>query len=197
MGKFITIEIGDGPQDNEDDPWVKEEIEKLKTYLILLVELASARSWSQIMYSHCAPNNLAAIFHSDHRVAQQMLNLHHNVWKGVLQAEEVVFTPSPGVARDLKAEVRKRLCNDVCWNELQIAREAFVICDSVGWDASDPIIQQMGHRIFGVPANTKFDLEDLFAHLASVSKTSSLATPMSKSLSRIVLWLRVFCCFRV
>ena len=184
VGKFITIEVGsvDSPPEDEDEPWIAEEIQKIKTYMMLLIELASARSWSQIMYSNCSPNNLASIFHPDQRVAQQLLNLNRTVWTGVLAAEGIVYGRDPAVPKDLKAEVRKRLCNDVCWNQLQLAREAFIICDRAGWVVGDPLVQQLGHRMFGVPANTKFDLEDLFAHLASVSKTSSLATPMSKSL---------------
>ena len=53
---------------------------------------------------------------------------------------------------------------------------------SRGWNANHEIIQEVALAMTGCPQNTKYDLEDGFAHLSSLSKLSNLSTAMNKSL---------------
>ena len=180
---FITVDLGG--QDPEPDgvgfesPWIKEETSRLESFSRLLIELASARSWSQMMYTNNSPNCFVGVLHPT--LGQQLLNHQKSLWEAILLAERFVHDPSQKIEKHIKRELEKRL-EDVCWHELQLAREVFITCASSEWDASNPTVVALAQRIFGVPVNTKFDLEDLFAHLTSVSKMSSLATPMSKHL---------------
>ena len=187
LEKFISVDVrgdlsdpGENDMDQEPPPWIQEETERLQTYVRLLVELASARSWSQFMFVNCCPNNLVGLLHEDPRVAQQLSNYQKSIWEGVLLAERYVHDKSLNIPKDLAKELNLRL-EDVTWHELQLSREVFIICSAAGWDCTDPKVVELAKRIFSVPWNTKFDLEDLFAHLSSLSSMSSLATAMGKN----------------
>ena len=184
---FITVGVGGGdPAENDEEPaaWIQDETSRLEIFVRLLIELASARAWSQMMYTNCQPNSFVGILHPQQTLAKQLFTHQHGVWEGVLHAEKCLHDPdlSPKIGKDIKKELEKRL-DDVCWHELQLAREIFIVCASCDWDISNHDVLQLARRIFGVPWNTKFDLEDLFAHLASVSKMTSLATAMGKPLA--------------
>ena len=187
---FITLGGGDqGPGENDLDEgpvqWIQDETSRLETYVRLLIELASSRAWSQMMYTNCQPNSFVGVLHPDQTLSKQLFTHQQGVWEGVLHAEKCLHDPdlSPKIGKDIKKELEKRL-EDVCWQELQLAREIYIVCASCDWDPSNHDVIQLARRIFGVPWNTKFDLEDLFAHLASVSKMTSLATAMGKPLDQ-------------
>ena len=161
-------------------PWLADEKRRLTDFFTLLIELASARAWSQIQFATCQPNGLAACLNPNRAIGQQMIDWSKRIWKAVLAAESLVETNK--LPNTVKKELKKILLYDVCWNQLQIARECYLICEKASWDANHPDIQRMAKQMFGGPANTKYTLEDLFAHLTSVGKLSSLATPMNKPL---------------
>ena len=102
------------------------------------------------------------------------------VFEAILTAEPIAFGREK-VAKDIQKQVVARM-EDICWNQLQLAREIFVECARADFQVDDKNIQLLARRIFGNPYNTKYDLEDAFAHLTSIAKLSSLATPMSKPL---------------
>ena len=57
-----------------------------------------------------------------------------------------------------------------------------MVCARNNWQSGNSEIEELTKAIFNNPYCTKYQLEDLFAHLSSVSKLSSLATPMGKHL---------------
>ena len=177
---FLSIDVVGAPYENMDnDPWLLDETELLNSYVCLLVELASARSWSQMMFTNNFPLAFAGACHSSPAVADQLLKHQKRIWESILKAETAVSDPS--IPKSTRIELKKRL-DDISWNQLQVSREVFLQCAKSGWDHSHPDLWQLCHRLFAAPCNTKCDLEDLFAHLVSVAKLSSLATPMSKPL---------------
>lgn len=164
----------------ETDPWLSEEKTRLQDYFTLLIELAAARAWSQIQFQVCQPNSMAACLHEDRAIAGQMLQWTKRTWKAILEAEQLVQgNELKKVTRD---HVRKMLDHHVCWHKLQVARESDILLEQESWNVDSPRLRDYCVSQFGAPANTKFTLEDLFAHLTSVGKLSSLATPMSKYL---------------
>lgn len=180
LRQFLSIDVvGDPYEHMDNEPWLLDETELLNNYVCLLVELASARSWSQIMFTNNMPLAFAGASHSSPAVADQLLKHQRRIWESILKAETAVSDPS--ISRSIRTELKKRL-EDISWNQLQVSREVFLQCAKSNWDPSDHNVLQLCHRLFAVPCNTKCDLEDLFAHLVSVAKLSSLATPMSKPL---------------
>ena len=178
---FLSVDAGITPEDMLNDcAWLDEETERLKSFVSLLVELASSRAWSQSQFVNCAPNNFACVLHRDREIAQQFFNHHKSIWQAVLLAEQCLVHKK--LKANVAAIVQERL-NDVAWNRLQLARETYVFCCQKQFNADSLEVQETAAELFGVPWNTKYDLEDCFAHLASVNRTHSQATPMNRLLS--------------
>lgn len=177
LGTFLTVDIIGDPVMEAQEPWLVEEVERLNNFTYLLVELASARAWSQIGFTNIMPFPFAAALHETPQVAEQLLRNTQEIWTAILQAERYVDDPEKPKA--LRDAVKKRL-SDLCWNRMQLSREAYVTFAKGNWDPNEKNIKEFTMRLFGGQANTKYDLEDLFAHLVSVSKMSSQATAMGK-----------------
>ena len=163
--------------DERDEPWFKDECVKVEGFWKLLTELASARAWSQVQFQVCQPNALAVVLHGDTVLGQQGLRQQEAVWAAVIAAERAVATGSsspPTVQESLK-----HVLQDLGWNR----RECLLVCTGAGWVAGDPEVQTQARCIFSGPAQTKWELEDLFAHLASVARSSNLPTAMNKHLA--------------
>lgn len=174
---FLTVgALGD--QIPVDEPWLLEEKKRLETFCYLLVELASARAWSQMMFTNNVPHALVGIMHPSEQVAAQLHSHHQKIWSAVLKAEQMMVDTT--VSKEARKLLKSLLMNDLCWQQLQIAREIYITCERAGWVANHPSVITLVNRLFGAPFNTKYDLEDLFAHLVSVAKLSSQATPMGK-----------------
>lgn len=168
-------------QDDEKDmDWLRDECQRLEAYVTMLIELASSRAWSQSFFVNCAPNNFVGILHEDRTIAKQLLEFQKRVWDAVLHAEQLVKHPQK-IKKDVQLELKARLA-DVCWNQMQLAREIHVECCRSQWNSEDTSLRDAARDLHGGPCNTKLDLEDCFAHLSSVGKTSSKSTPMNKSL---------------
>ena len=184
LSKFIscdTSSVAEGLPVNE--PWFTEEKERLNVFFNLLVELASARAWSQMPFVNVPPYNFAAVLHEDSTIAQQHMEHCRVSWHAILAAESA---SSPGrrvdvLNRDVKKAVTDRL-RDISFQSFQVTREVMALCEECGWKANHPSLQKLAQRMFGGPCETKFSLEDLFAHLTSVAKLSNLTTPFNKCL---------------
>ena len=86
--------------------------------------------------------------------------------------------------------ILKTLLLHLGWNKLQISREILGTGVAEGWKLTiGGQLEHICHSLFAHPANTKHDLEDCFAHLASVAKLSTMATPLGKYLG---LGLHIF-----
>ncbi|CAJ1372311.1 unnamed protein product, partial [Effrenium voratum] len=175
---------GSIPQDSpiKQEPWFQEEKKKLNNFWSLVTEHAAARCWSQSFFTMCQPNSVAACLHKDPETAKRALRMQKRIWEAVLAAEKAVdskTTPGP-----IKTELEKRLV-DISWHRLQISREICAMCEHTGWTVE--AVREQALYLFGGPANTKYDLEDLFAHLQSVARATNLPTAMNK-------WTRYFYC---
>ena len=191
LGRFLTIDAGFQQEQEGDLPeWLSMETDRLESFLVLLVELASARTWSQMQYTNCFPHCFAGVLHDHKPTAKQLLAHQKKVFEAILTAEPIV-SGQEKVAKDIQKQVLARM-HDICWNQLQLAREIYVECARADFQVDDKNIQLLARRIFGNPYNTKFDLEDAFAHLTSIAKLSSLATPMSKPSDLISMNHKVF-----
>ena len=183
LKRFLAVDFGVEPEDfpeGEHPEWLKEETERLRSFVLLLIELAAARAWSQSMFAQCSPNNFAGVLHTDRPRARQLFQNQKLLWESVLKAEQCVKHNK--LAKNVAMVVSERLA-EVAWNQMQLAREVYVLCCQNSWDADVTGIQQAARDLFGGPWNTKYDLEDTFAHLASINRTYSQATPMNKPLS--------------
>ena len=185
ISKFITLgDINDsGMTWKSTHPWVAEEKERLTDFWMLLVELASSRCWSQMVFVNVPPYSLAAVLHTDRQVGQQILTHQKLMWESILQAEALVYQQNPKVSKAVMTEVNQRLL-DISLHSFQIAREVFILCQQCNWDVGEEGIQTMAHRLFGGHCETKYTLEDLFAHLASVQKASHPTRPLNKCLAK-------------
>lgn len=185
ISKFITLgDINDSDMtSNPTDTWVLEEKERLGDFWTLLIELASSRCWSQMVFVNVPPYSLAAVLHTDRQVGQQLLTHQKVMWEAILQAEALVYQQKPNVPKAVMTEVNQRLL-DVSLNSFQIAREVCVLCQQCNWDVGEEGIQIMAHQLFGGHCETKYTLEDLFAHLASVQKASHPTRPLNKCLAQ-------------
>lgn len=182
MKYLITVQCPPDEIEDFTESWQIQELGKLQEYWCLLYELASARCWSQSLYTTCLPNSFAALLHDDRGLAQQHLDLIHRTLEAVQKAESLVFGDlDPSCSKKVKEAVHKLLVNDLAWNRLQVTRELWARCEGCHWQVSDSELQEFLRALFGHCPNTKFDLEDAFAHLASVGRMSSMATAMSKS----------------
>ena len=168
----------------ESESWFLQETEQVATFWKLLVEISSARSWSQIQFTTLQPSALAVVLSPDHgpnSFAQQALDQQRDTWLAVVKAERATASNSKQLPPNAKNALSSVL-QEMAWNRLQIAREAMVEAMSAGFQATDANLQQQARCLFNGPAQTKFDLEDLFAHLASVARSTNLPVAMNKPL---------------
>ncbi|CAE7228362.1 unnamed protein product, partial [Symbiodinium microadriaticum] len=175
------------PEDPDaSEQWFLDECKKLEKYWRVLVEIGSARSWSQIQFHVCQPNSLAVVLLNDRSAAQAGLDVIREVRDAVLAAERAAAADSGTPPAD--REAISALLQDLAWNRLQTARESWLVCEEGQWRADDPDIQLQAEHLFSGEANTKWSLEDLFSHLATIARSTNLPTAMNKS-PTLVTWL--------
>lgn len=190
----INITVNYEPSDSDynltllepvDPPeWFSDEKQRLNDAFLVAIEIAADRSWNQMLFGTCLPSTFAGVLLDDDSVkVQRHLKFIHTVWDAVLKAEALVVTTANKSIRDFM----KSLLSDLAWNQMQICRELYVLCCQCQWsmDGTSPSgdhIRTLAMYLHGSPCNTKFDLEDLFAHLVSVGKLTTLATAMNKLL---------------
>ena len=167
------------PPDAELPAWVMEDKKTLAEFWELLLELASARAWSQVQFTICQPCSFVSALHRDTALADRSLQEHRRVWEAVLKAERAVAGHLP----PRKKEALTALLHNLAWNRLQLAREVFLVGTEGGWSSRDAQIREQAAVMAKGPTTTKFDLEDLFAHLVHVGRSSNSNTPMNKQLA--------------
>ena len=172
------------------------ELEVLEKYAKLCIEIASARCWSQSQYTMCLPNVFAIVHHVDPDQRTIGLQFIKKLWDAVLKAEDALQDTRIDAA---VRETLQQVMRDLGWNRGQVAREIYLICREGGWNAADSEIRQLGFLLFSPPANTKFFLEDCFAHLADVINRIARNMKLSKhpieNFSSILCFLVIVFCF--
>ncbi|CAE8701071.1 unnamed protein product [Polarella glacialis] len=160
-----------GQHPDEEEAWVQEELATLARYRKLVVELASARCWSNAHFTICQPHTFVQVHHPDASRRPRVLNQTKKVWAAILMMEDVVLKHVAVSAGVFKAA--KRCLNDVAWNCSQVARETYAVCLQAAWSHTDEQLREQSFAIFARPHNTKFFLEDAFGNLADVGKRAS------------------------
>ena len=143
-------------------------------------KFAPARCWSQCQYYICIPNAFASVHHSDMGGREKGLKVVQKVWNAVLQAEKILKDDRVDVA---VKDALEQIMAHMSWHKSQVARELFLVCEAGGWRFSDQQIRQLGFYLFNLPANSKYFLEDTFAHLADISKRIGRNLKISKKLN--------------
>ena len=167
------------PDDPEvSEAWFMDEVAKLQKFWRLLLELASARSWSQVQFTTCQPNAMAVVLLKNTAAAQAGLDAIKLTWDAVISAERAAASDSN--VKSATRDALRAVLQDLAWNRLQPARECLLECIRGKWLVTDGGIQKQAESLFSGPANTKWELEDLFAHLASVARATNLPTAMNK-----------------
>ena len=179
------------PDPIRDEHWFQAEKKRLADFWSLLCELASARVWSQTLFSTCIPNLFAGILTDDQELSKRYMLLIRNTWQAIILAESLISPRADRASAKVKKALQKTL-KYVGWHELTVSRELFAVCEAAQWDPQDSQVQLLVKLLFGSPCNTKFDLEDCFAHLASVAKLSTLATPFNRRPVTLLLSLHSF-----
>ena len=176
-GPPICVE--DLHQSESGEAWITTEKQLLYDFWVFIVEISAARCWSQSLFSDCLPNCFPAVLDKRPHVAQGHMDYQKKLWRAIIAAEALVNDPK--VAKRTKLAV-KQILDDIAWNNIQLARELCLICSIGNWDAKHELIQEVALAMTGSPQNTKYDLEDGFAHLASLSKVWNQSSAMNKSL---------------
>lgn len=159
---------------------LRDQVQILELFTNLCVEIASARCWSQAIHFTTIPNLLASVHHVDIPEREMGMWLMKKMWTAVLHAERVVADlDTTGSVRD-----KLRWClQDMGWPAAQLSREAFQVMHNGGWLHADHETRRLSWLIFGNPANTKHHLEDVFSHLADLTKRMGKKLRMTKWLA--------------
>lgn len=150
---------------------------------------------------HCLP------LHPEQKIALTQLRTIRTIWDAVLSLEKTcaahyslenksvtakAFRKQQKQMREASKKNIKSVeehCFDrlkeVAWNDSQLAREIYLVCQENDWELT-PALLEYATSIFGGPCQTKFELEDVFAHLTSVEKLSTLASGSNKLLDHLV-----------
>ncbi|CAE7240238.1 unnamed protein product, partial [Symbiodinium sp. CCMP2456] len=165
-------------QKQGQESWVQEETAFLETTWKVLLEISSARCWSQAMYSTCMPFALSAVFgpSDTHGPAMDFIR---KLDAGLADAHRLLATEPGSVA----ATAVTALLKDLWWHRTQLALEGIQTCRNSGFSARCAELRSFVFCCFGGPANTKHTCEDVFSHLHNVVQRSQKgAEVMSKQL---------------
>ncbi|CAK8995796.1 unnamed protein product [Durusdinium trenchii] len=109
------------------------EIELLNKYAVLAIEICSARCWSQSQYTIVLPNVFSLVHHETPQERQRGIRLVKKIWDAVLKAEEFVYGDGM-MAADTK-DALKQILKDMAWNNTQVTRELYLVCNQAAWQA--------------------------------------------------------------
>ena len=176
-----------------DENELAHELQLLRRYSDLCIEISSARCWSQCQYMVCLPNVFCLVHHEEMEQRRRGLKLINKIWTAVLHAER--FLQDSASPADVKLALAS-IMTQMAWNKNQVAREIYLVCNAARWDPHDNEVRQMAFQLFGNPGNTKHFLEDAFSHLADVAKRFARHSKMSKILDESQTLFFSFCMFR-
>ena len=162
----------------EEHPQLLQQLEVLKKYVSLCVEICSARSWSQVIYTVCLPNLLSGIYHEKMEERDNTVRLIRRLWEAVLHAEQMSIDPT---TTGSVLEALNTCLEDMAWNRGQLARESYQVLVNSGWDHQTEEVRKLCFYLFASPANTKHFLEDTFSHLADLVKRMARNLRMTKT----------------
>ena len=183
-------------REGSDDYWLESERNVIQTFFKFLVHLSAYRAWSQMQFSMMLPQALACVHHENMNARRNGMRRIRNFVEVVLAVEGRVYhgRPSP-----LNTRVKGRvitLLKSLSWNALQLAREGMAVCQQCHFDPADEELRLFTFSLFGRIANTKFFLEDVFNHVADISRRHAKNHVMQRCFgSRICRYDDVVCLF--
>ncbi|CAE7767922.1 unnamed protein product [Symbiodinium necroappetens] len=138
----------------------------LQAWLVLL-ELAAARTWSQVMFTYTPPYCLASIF-GDAAAGHWSLEWLQRLDAGLAVAQRIRRTsPDTPVATALKGLLR-----DLWWHATPLSLELLQCARDAHFDKNDANLRLLCFGMYAGPSNTKHSAEDVFAHLTHVQQRS-------------------------
>ncbi|CAE7529107.1 unnamed protein product, partial [Symbiodinium necroappetens] len=176
----ISSSTGGGEPASWDEPWVLEEAAFLEeVWRRLLVELASARTWSQCQYSLCLPFAFACVYGSGETRESGMQHIR-SLDVGLATAHRIIEEhPQSPLAKEIRS-----LLEDCWWWRSQLSLEMLETARQCRYDGSHREAKILAMSAFGGPANSKLTAEDVFAHL------QHLALRSQKGMLRMSKWTK-------
>lgn len=115
---FRRLGLMDGgtAQPDDDHQWVREELQWAKLAFNLIVEIASSRAWSQMMFSIMLPNMTAGLLATSEQRRTGTLNVMRILVNALMEAEK--NTHIPGL---------RKVLDDIAFHKLQLVRELIQI----------------------------------------------------------------------
>ncbi|CAE7660841.1 unnamed protein product [Symbiodinium sp. KB8] len=170
----------------EAQEWFRDEQKNLDELWLYLLEVASKRAWGQIQHAALFPQLVAGALSDDKRAAAAAMSAGERLWDAILRAEDMQFHGAgiEGISAAARVSLG-RIMSDLAFNRQSFARECAVVCRQAQWQHDYKDVQDLARSLYAKPLNTKFDLEDCFAHLSSVHQLTSKASPFNK-------WTRYF-----
>ena len=165
----------------EAQEWFRDEQKNLDELWLYLLEVASKRAWGQIQHAALFPQLVAGALSDDKRAAAAAMSAGERLWDAILRAEDMQFHGAgiEGISAAARVSLG-RIMSDLAFNRQSFARECAVVCRQAQWQHDYKDVQDLARSLYAKPLNTKFDLEDCFAHLSSVHQLTSKASPFNK-----------------
>ena len=146
-----------------DDPSVQQDVKIARCLCDFVVQLSSARCWSQLHHTWCLPHCLAQVFlpHPEHMEdAQAFLQ---NVAKLLSKVDEA--RQADAVARGPHAKLMTELVDDLATLDWILTREILIDGAQTNWDPCHARLRETAFSIFAGSAETKNTCENCFAWL--------------------------------
>ena len=164
-------------------PWLADQRSTLKKFHEYTMQLSSFRAWSQVQFSTLVPQLLAGVHHVDRAQRISALGKLRTTWDAVLAAEAVVYRHAGH--EDTPVTLHKmlsKLLDDVAWHRLQLSREIYSVAAAGNWSVDDQQLRLLSFLLWARPVQTKFVLEDIFAHLGDVAARHNKNQTMQRCL---------------
>ena len=176
----VTLPTPDMHAVDASEDFVARDKDLLQKLFRFSYELASIRCWSQMQFAVQIPHLLAMVHHENHDLRWEAMERADTTWQAFLLAERLVHVDKDPQA--LRKGGLQDCLKEAAWHQLQLARESYCICRNAHWDPRDAELRLFSWLMYGRPANTKFMLEDVFAHLADISRRHAKNETMQRCL---------------
>ena len=144
------------------DPSMKQDAQTAQSLYDLVVQLASARCWSQLHYTLCVPHCFVQVFlpHPDH-----MQDVQAFLQKVGVKLGKVEEARKRIAGRGPEAKLIEELVTDLATLDWVVVRELLIDSAQTGYDPRNPRLREVVFSIFAGSAETKSLCENAFAHL--------------------------------
>ena len=150
--------------------WAMDDAMMLEKAFQFAVNLASFTWWSNIHWTLCLPEALAAVIHKDRAYRQHAFCLLQEMVEMMLAAE----------AAERKDALFKEVMFDLGWNRQQLPREiAALLLQSDFKDSNAMTLRKLAVRLYSGSPSTKDVLENTFSYLHRMAANHSTNAKLS------------------